>query len=535
MIGVDLGQGSGVNAGRPGGDIRAEMIRAVLLGLDPARPGSAAGLNIRRARVTGPLDLAGITVTCPVIFEDCEFGDEVRFAESVTRSVRFTGCRLPGFDGARMRTEGVLDFSGCVISQSVRLEQAKITGQLSLQGAVIGPGPVAVSAAGLSVVGGVTCAGMTTTGSVRMEDCVITGSVDLAEAVITSPGPGALDLGNAQISGRLVGRGIRVDGEMLLHDAHVTRVELSAAQLHNPSGFALSAGGLTVSGGMFCTRRFTATGAVWLVGARLSANLALRNAELSNPGKVALNLTRATIGDFDGAGMTCTGRVTLNSARVSSGVDLAGARLDAGPSQVALDLGHASIGVLRDDPECWPESLNPDGLTYQALEPQLPADQRLRWLARRPGSMVPQPYEQLASYYTGIGQPAQARRVQLARERLQRSGKRPLARTWSFLQDVTVGYGYRPWRAVLWLGMLLAAGSSLYAVAPPPPLQAGAAPHFNAVIYTLDLLLPVVDLGQKHAFNPAGAEQWFSYFLTAAGWVLASTIAAGVARVLNRG
>jgi hypothetical protein len=102
------------------------------------------------------------------------------------------------------------------------------------------------------------------------------------------------------------------------------------------------------------------------------------------------------------------------------------------------------------------------------------------------------------------------------------------------VQDVTVGYGYQPWRAALWLIVLLAAGSVVFAAAPPPPLPHGSTPHFIPVIYTLDLLLPVVDLGQKHAFNPAGAEQWFSYVLIAAGWLLATTIAAGVARVLSR-
>ena len=87
---------------------------------------------------------------------------------------------------------------------------------------------------------------------------------------------------------------------------------------------------------------------------------------------------------------------------------------------------------------------------------------------------------------------------------------------------------------MLRLALLLATGSAIFTAAPPPPLQPGAAPHFNPVAYTLDLLLPVVDLGQKHAFNPAGAEQWLSYLLTAAGWVLATTIAAGAARVLSR-
>ncbi|MQA85338.1 MAG: hypothetical protein GEV03_12105 [Streptosporangiales bacterium] len=102
------------------------------------------------------------------------------------------------------------------------------------------------------------------------------------------------------------------------------------------------------------------------------------------------------------------------------------------------------------------------------------------------------------------------------------------------MQDLAVAYGYQPWRAVGWMALLLTAGTVLYSRTPPPPLKAGEAPHFNAVIYTLDLLLPIVDLGQERAFNPAGTQQWFSYLLIAAGWILATTIAAGVARVLSR-
>jgi hypothetical protein len=84
-----------------------------------------------------------------------------------------------------------------------------------------------------------------------------------------------------------------------------------------------------------------------------------------------------------------------------------------------------------------------------------------------------------------------------ARERIQRQSKTLLTQAWGLLQDVTVGYGYKPWRALVWLALLLAAGSITFAIAPPPPLQASAAPHFNPVVYTLDLLLPVVDLGQS--------------------------------------
>jgi hypothetical protein len=73
---------------------------------------------------------------------------------------------------------------------------------------------------------------------------------------------------------------------------------------------------------------------------------------------------------------------------------------------------------------------------------------------------------------------------------------------WSFLQDVTVGYGYRPARAALWLATLLVIGSITYAAAPPAPLSPEQAPHFSSVIYTLDLLLPVVDLARNTPSTP---------------------------------
>jgi hypothetical protein len=632
--------------------IRAGVIKALLLGMEAAEPGQAAAVRLRGARVTGSLDMAGTDVSCPVAFEDCGFDDEVRFGECSTRSVRITGSRLPGFDGTRMRVDGILDLSGCVIALPVRLGQARITGQLSLRDTTAGSGPVAVSGEGLSVEGDADCAGLVATGAVSLRGIHVTGSLDLTGASITCPGTGALHLGNALIGGRLIGRGLHVDGETVLHDTTVTRIELGGARLHNPAGNALSAGGLIVSGGMFCTAGFVSFGRIFLVGARLGANLALRGADLRNPGKMALVLDRATIGDCDGSSLTCQGQISLVFTRIASGLSLAGAQLEAGGDQAALvadgaiiegtmllerirtrgmmhmttarigqrliltgahlespagmalflsgteiaadmfcrdatvhggiglsgarvrgrleleririacpggqaldarglqagefcflpaepvqgtvNLGHARIEIIRDDPALWPDRLALDGLTYQTLDPQLPGGTRLLWLARDPDGYAAQPYEQLASYYNAIGQPSQARRVILARERLHRRSGPPLARLWSLLQDVTVGYGYQPWRALLWLAILLAAGSILFAAVPPPPLPGAAVPHFSAIMYTLDLLLPVVDLGQKHAYNPAGAEQWFSYFLTAAGWVLATTVAAGAARVLSR-
>ena len=288
----------------------------------------------------------------------------------------------------------------------------------------------------------------------------------------------------------------------------------------------------------------------------LESRMLLRRAQIDNPGGTALRLSPADVTvDVMCTGMTAADTIDLTGAKIGRRLDLTGARitnpvataLDARALQAAevsictaepidglVDLSHARIGVLRDDPANWPAGIRLGGCAYQALEPQLPAQQRLTWLALDQASHSLHPYEQLAGWYAASGHPSEARRVLYAAERHQRAAMTLPGRAWSFVQDITVGYGYKPARAMLWLLALLAIGTLTYATHPPPPLSPTGTPHFNPAIYTLDLLLPVVDLGQKHAFNPAGPEQWLSYILIAAGWILVTTIATSVARILTR-
>ncbi len=68
----------------------------------------------------------------------------------------------------------------------------------------------------------------------------------------------------------------------------------------------------------------------------------------------------------------------------------------------------------------------------------------------------------------------------------------------------------------------------------PPPFQAVAHPAFNPFIYTVDLLVPLVDLGLRSSYDPQGAQRWLAYLLIAVGWIFVTTIAAGILRVLRR-
>jgi hypothetical protein len=59
--------------------------------------------------------------------------------------------------------------------------------------------------------------------------------------------------------------------------------------------------------------------------------------------------------------------------------------------------------------------------------------------------------------------------------------------------------------------------------------------EWNAALYTMDLLVPIVDFGNKGRWHMSGLDKWVATGFTATGWILATAVAAGITRVLRRG
>ena len=59
-------------------------------------------------------------------------------------------------------------------------------------------------------------------------------------------------------------------------------------------------------------------------------------------------------------------------------------------------------------------------------------------------------------------------------------------------------------------------------------------PSFQPVAYALDLILPILDLGQEKAFIPVGVTQWIAWASALTGWLLATAVIAGITRRLVR-
>ncbi|MEU6373138.1 membrane-associated oxidoreductase [Streptomyces sp. NPDC046909] len=452
---------------------------------------------------------------------DLSDGPEQALRASVLRALMLNGPRrdgeIPGLKVSGARITGVLDVQYGTVETYVRLSQCRFDEvprlygsrfrQLNLTGSVL-PG---LAAATLCVEGVLRLTDCRFRGPVSLAGSQISGALFIDRAEFHAPDGGeepALRLNHSSIGEDLVASWTRVRGRMVINDATVAAsVNLHDATLENPGGTALDAETLSVASDLHA-RRLTALGRLDLRGARVTGRLDLAHSRLSHPGHTVLQASSSVIGEL-----------WLNEAEPLSG---------------SVNFRQTQTDLLRVAPETLPGEVRLNGLSYTMLSPHVPAERWLPVLERDVDGYVPHAYEQLTGLYQRIGDDHAARQVQLAKQRRLRRTRAWYGRLWGYLQDVTVGYGFRPLRACAWLVSLLALGSVAYAVHEPPPLKAGEHPDFNPVFFTLDLLLPVISFGQEGAFAPKGGYQALSYALVITGWILATTVVTGVTRAVSR-
>jgi len=138
----DLDEDDPVNAGCWGADrvVRAEVVMALLLGAGDLEKGRAPAIRLVGARISGRLDVMAAGISHALVLSRCRLDEAPRFVEATTRTVRISDCHLPGFNGTRMRTEGILDFHRSVIEERIRLDRAHVIGPVRLRGVTVGDG-----------------------------------------------------------------------------------------------------------------------------------------------------------------------------------------------------------------------------------------------------------------------------------------------------------------------------------------------------------------------------------------------------------
>lgn len=476
--------------------VRASFIRFLALGGDDEVPVHEQGVQLVGAWIEDALILSGTVTPADLSLRRSHFECTPEFeGADIQGSLSFSGSLLPGLRADSAVIKGNIFLDGLTTTGEVRLLGAQIGGDLDCEGAK------------LDVKNG---------NALSADNAVIMGSVSLDNGFTAT---GKVRLVGAQIGGNLVCNGAKLDGK---------------------DGDALSADGAIIKGGVFLSDGFTSTGKVRLLGAQIGRDLTCIGAKLDGKDGESLSAD----------GMKVNGSFFFrNLATPANGVDLTS----------------ASVGRLADDEASWGERLALDGFVYGHLAggARTDAKARLNWLNKQHAkftgaeSFKSQPWKQLQLVLRNMGHAEDARQVAMAFEDRLRSadliGQTPaawptwkraayryLAKSLHICFKALMGYGYRPVRLGFWMltVWLVCAGVYWWAalqgvMAPSNPLVFQNLPAyqscknsqtkpeaknetnwylceklpeeytgFSPLAYSLDVLLPLVNLQQETDWAP---------------------------------
>lgn len=486
-----------VDEADPKKSVRANFLRFLLLGGDEQAPVHEQGIQLQGAWIQGPLDLDNCRVQHRISLTKCKFdGPIVARDGHIAGLLYLSGSHLlKGLYADRLRCD-----SGIFLNDSfksfaeVRLGGAQIGDDLSCTGGQFEP----LNGTALSA-----------------EGAVIKGSVFLNQSFKAT---GEVRLLGAQIGGDLT---------------------CNTGQFSPREGDALNADRTVVKGGVYLNQSVTTTGMFRFLGAQIGGDLDCSGWQFTANGNKALHLQTATI----------QGGLLLRDLSTS----------------VRIDATSAQIGILVDESNAWGKCSGLDGLVYGSLGGTAPTNavQRITWLKQQSDKDLgedevkkgfrPQPWKQLQKVLLEMGHEADAREVGVAFEKQLRTAdrigqisdasrakeiipfvRRKCLRGLHWLFGALAGYGYRPMRlfmsmvavwlfcAIVYWWLALPPHSAL---GPTDPLVfqnkdyaactaaskgnwflCGPLPAeyttFSPLAYSLDILLPLVDLGQEKSWGP---------------------------------
>ncbi|KJK50147.1 hypothetical protein UK23_11530 [Lentzea aerocolonigenes] len=514
--------------------LRGQVIRDLLRadGLDPR------GIRVRGARITGELDLSNLETSTSLELDDSVIEAPMWFCDATLHSLTFDGSTMPGLhaEGMRVRYFGLRE-ARC--TGVLDLDNAHIDGTLFLHGTSVRM----FYGNGLRVRGHVQADGMFVDGTLWLDSCDIGGDLQLEGAVIDNASGEALRANNAKIGGvvQLSLSFIRA-GEgaaMQLIDATAGGLRMRGAVLRGAADTSLCLDGaefrqeVRLSEGFDALSESAQAGTVRMVDTKIGAGLIVSGRVRNGDGQ-ALLVHKTSIGasvtfsDAEVEAHSPMPAVEFSDTRVSGELVFRPGKLINHGAGYELALLGTKVGdaLALDVPELLEAEIftaSVDGLTYPD-----PPDDTGAWLTMlrdHSFNYHAQPYQQLAAVHRAAGHEHTARKVLIAQQRDLRRRGDPGNKLWHWFLGVTLGYGYKPSRAVAGLlitfvlALCLVWTTNAYnGLTPAKDRGPDACSPVNRISLAADLAIPLVKLGGtprcELANGPAG--QW----ATGAGWVI---------------
>ena len=553
-------------------EVRALVVRELVRGVNSTIPAIRAhfaeaepdprGLRLRGAIIAGRINLDRVVTTVPLNLVSCRIPDGFSAHDAQLRDLALENCELgevqngaPLF-GNGIRIERNLTLSG------LRAKGGGLYGAVSLSGARVGAqvaldaaelrndfGP-ALSAAGLHVEGrlflvGLFAVGSTELGAMRLAGAIIGGQLDARTVRIVNTSGPALAAGGLRVAQNLDLSGARLEGSgnlstMRMQGAHVGAfLSLDDAVLENPSGPAWFGDNLRVAEQITMLR-------LHAVGNSDAPAISLRGA--------------STAGDLLAAGLTVTNEAGSALACKSCHVGQ-----DANFDQLHAE-GNGSAAVVSlydmrvDGRFSWSDTvvtsrldpmyrLEVDGLQYTGLPVGPEVHEWLSIIRWATSDYSAQPYRALTSAAQAAGHERQMRDILMRqrRDQIDRASTTWAERAWASITHVTLGYGYQPWRALVFLFIVILLSvalnvsfrhSGLGHVSMPGARQSDCSLS-ETVISAVDIAVPLVSTEATSLCGVTASAQgqllaYIHLIVQLAGWAFATLFVAGFTAAVRK-
>ncbi len=334
-------------------------------------------------------------------------------------------------------------------------------------------------------------------------------------------------------------KGFYADGEVNLMNARIQgNLDCSGGHFYNEGQRALFAKGITVDGDvMLCENEystkskrllFKAIGEVRLCGATIKGRLQCSGGIFHNVvacGGSGYALIAKGICVRDSVllndSFSATGKVNFLNARIDQTILLDKVIKNPG---FKLILSNAYAETMMVYESGWPvkKMLDIKDFTYENFIYHPPKTKKIiEWLELNEPPFSPQPYRLLAKVLDDKGYEKEARDIRVAmNDQLRKESPDPKRRRWLKFTGWLIGYGYKPfkvWRIALFIWLLgvlfYMVGNQLQVMQPYSKFAHQVYdrhvfelyeyhPKFCALVYSLDVFLPIVNLHQEESYRP---------------------------------
>lgn len=557
------------------------------------------GLTFQGAYITGIFDFSFCNTDLPFIFLNSFFQNEIILIDSKIKLLILSGSKITSLIAQRLICDSDIFLKyGFESNGEINFKSAQIVGSLICEnGKFLNENGNTLNCMSTKINGSVSLInGFESKGEVNFVLSQINGALDCTNGKFINEDSIALNCNGSTISGAVfLKNGFESKGEVDFTSSNIGSLECTGGKFLNEKT-ALSFNSAKINGMVFLNDGFESNGEIDFISAEITGNLDCGN------GKFSAKLSEKSL-NFEGARIDKS--VFLNNNFESNGIidfgySQIGNTLELSKLNIKGNfiLTSAKINVIWIDDNFWEKkdfgNIQLDGLLYEHLDiKDLNSEILINLLGKMPEdeTFKTQPYRQLVKVLRNNGDNIYADDVMIKYNDIQASKNTFILKILKKIYKITTGYGYRPKNMlgtliIVWLffGWIYQKTAEMAVFAPNNPLifqkkdfyqcvidengtsfsdlcnqkeyneqnnwtkskkLEGEYTTFQPYIYSLDLILPVVDLQMNKDWgvfiSPTNSNftlndliRWIVWIEIIIGWVLGYILLSYLSGIISK-